>query len=112
MSKCLFVKFEDCKHLDHASSINSPLVIIRNVDISGKSHSDGYSLLGYDTSASDLPSTVDLAASRLPNLNYFIVEICVADLITSDLTECIDRSDVLVLDIKPDFYLSRLRRNR
>jgi len=55
MSKCLFVKFEDRKHLDHASSINSPLVIIRNVDISGKSHSDGYSLLGYDTSASDLP---------------------------------------------------------
>lgn len=109
MRECLLVELEHSEHLDHTAGVHSPLVVVRNVNVSGQAHSDRHSLLGDDAPASDLTSS-DLAAS-LPDLDYLIEEIGVANLVAGDLSECVDRGNVLVLHIESNLNLTCLGRD-
>jgi len=51
MSECFIIVLQDCKHFDHSTLVNSPLIIERNVNTSNKSDSNWNSLFRNNASS-------------------------------------------------------------
>ena len=111
--KELLSKLEHCHHLHEATTVNLPLMREWNLNLGHQANSNLHRLLRDDFALRldwgdnafailiDVQMRLDAVLGRA-QLNYFILEDCVANFMARHLSKAINGGDVFVLDIELD----------
>lgn len=120
MIEVLFVEFQDSLNLDVGVDIDLPLVSERDFNIRDETDSDSHCPLRHNLAQLScllirlqvVRRGSDHGWERSLELNNFVFEDSVANLVTCDFSELIDSCDVLLLDVKLDFNVASISRKR